>query len=429
MTIISNKTGEIFTDNSREQNKDAIFVTNSLNEKYLEDAKNTGFTKFIDASELKNYFDFSKIQIIAITGTNGKTTTAAMIYSILLDLGYKVALQGTRGFFVNDERIENYSLTTPMQLDQFAHIQMALEQNCEFFVMESSSHAIFQKRIEGLDFALKILTNITQDHLDFHKTIEEYTRVKNSFFQDATPKLINKDEPKAKYNIKNGFGYGLDSPATYKIQAYSFKNGTNAVFSYFDKMHTFTTTTFGLFNVYNAMAAIAAVHIVTKRDLDEICEAIENFGGVSGRMEIASTEPLVIVDFAHTPDGMVKVLESFKDKKIITVFGAGGNRDALKRPIMGKVAELYSHKVIVTSDNPRFEDPDKIIEDILAGISDKSKIEVEINRKEAIKKALSFANEQSVVLILGKGDEEYQIIYDKKFPFSDKQIVQELLAK
>lgn len=429
MTIISNKTGEIFTDNSKEPNKDAVFVVNSLNEKYLEDAKTGGFTKFIDASELKNYFDFTKIKIIAITGTNGKTTTAAMIYSILLDLGYKVALQGTRGFFVNDERIENYSLTTPMQLDQFAHIQAALEQNCEFFVMEASSHAIFQKRIEGLDFVLKILTNITQDHLDFHKTIEEYIRVKNSFFQDATPKLINKDEPKAKYNIKNGFGYGLDSPATYKIQAYSFKNGTNAVFSYFDKMHTFTTATFGLFNVYNAMAAIAAAHIVTKRDLDEICEAIENFGGVSGRMEIASTEPLIIVDFAHTPDGMVKVLESFKDKKIITVFGAGGNRDALKRPIMGKIAEQYSSHVIVTSDNPRFEDPDKIIEDILSGISNKSKIEVEINRKEAIKKALNLADEQSVVLILGKGDEEYQIIYDKKFPFSDKKIVQELLAK
>lgn len=429
MTITSNKSGEIFTDNSKETNKNAIFVINSLNEKYLEDAKNSGFKKFIDSCELKDYFDFSAIKIIAITGTNGKTTTAAMIYSILLDLGYKTALQGTRGFFINDKQVENYSLTTPMQLDQFQHIQMALEQNCQYFVMEASSHAIFQKRIEGLEFALKILTNITQDHLDFHKTLEEYTRVKNSFFEDDTPKLINKDEPKAKYNIKNGFGYGLDSPATYKIQAYSFKNGTNAVFSYFDKMHSFTIATFGLFNVYNAMAAIAAAHIATKRELDEICEAIENFGGVSGRMEIASDEPLVVVDFAHTPDGMVKVLESFKDKKIITVFGAGGNRDALKRPIMGKVAELYSDQIIITSDNPRFEDPDKIIEDIVSGITNKDKIIIEINRKEAIRKALNLTNQQSVVLILGKGDEEYQIIYDKKFPFSDKKIVQELLGK
>jgi UDP-N-acetylmuramoyl-L-alanyl-D-glutamate--2,6-diaminopimelate ligase len=429
VTITSNKSSEIFTDNSKETNKNAIFVINSLNEKYLEDAKNSGFKKFIDSCELKDYFDFSAIKIIAITGTNGKTTTAAMVYSILLDLGYKTALQGTRGFFINDKQVENYSLTTPMQLDQFQHIQMALEQNCQYFVMEASSHAIFQKRIEGLEFALKILTNITQDHLDFHKTLEEYTRVKNSFFEDDTPKLINKDEPKAKYNIKNGFGYGLDSPATYKIQAYSFKNGTNAVFSYFDKMHSFTIATFGLFNVYNAMAAIAAAHIATKRELDEICEAIENFGGVSGRMEIVSDEPLVVVDFAHTPDGMVKVLESFKDKKIITVFGAGGNRDALKRPIMGKVAELYSDQIIITSDNPRFEDPDKIIEDIVSGITNKDKIIIEINRKEAIRKALNLTNQQSVVLILGKGDEEYQIIYDKKFPFSDKKIVQELLGK
>lgn len=429
MTIISDKNGKKFTDNSKEIDKSSTFVINSLNEKYLEDAKNSGFQSFINSSELSTNFDFSKIKIIAVTGTNGKTTTAAIIYSILLDLGYKVALQGTRGFFINEEKLENYSLTTPMQLDQFNHIQMALKKGCEFFVMEASSHAIFQKRIEGLDFALKILTNITQDHLDFHKTIEEYTRVKNSFFEDDTPKLINKDEPRAKYNIKNGFGYGLDSPATYKVQAYSFKNGTNVVFSYFDKMHTFTTTLFGLFNIYNAVAAIASVHIVTKRNLDEICEAIENFAGVSGRMEIASFEPLVIVDFAHTPDGMVKVLESFKDKEVITVFGAGGDRDALKRPIMGKVAEQYSAHVIVTSDNPRFEDPDKIIDDILVGIKNKEKITVEINRKEAIKKALSLANENSVVLILGKGDEEYQIIYDKKFPFSDKKIVQELLEK
>lgn len=429
MTIISDKNGKKFTDNSKENYKSAIFVINSLNQKYIEDAKSSGFENFINSNELAQNFDFSKIKIIAITGTNGKTTTAAIIYSILLDLGYKVALQGTRGFFINEEKLENYTLTTPMQLDQFEHIQMALRNGCEFFVMEASSHAIFQKRIEGLDFAIKILTNITQDHLDFHKTIEEYIRVKNSFFEDTSIKLINKDEPKAKYNIKNGFGYGLDSPATYKVQAYSFKNGTNVVFSYFDKIHSFTTTLFGLFNVYNAMAAVAAVHIVTKRDLDEICEVVENFGGVSGRMEIASTEPLVIVDFAHTPDGMVKVLESFKDKEIITVFGAGGDRDALKRPIMGKVAEQFSLQVIVTSDNPRFEDPDKIIDDILSGIKNKDKIIVEINRKEAIKKALQMANEKSVVLILGKGDEEYQIIYDKKFPFNDKKIVKELLEK
>lgn len=427
MTIISAKTGEKFTDNSKEEDKNAIFVINSLNEKYVDDAKANGFTKFIDAKDLKEHFDFSTIKVVGVTGTNGKTTTTAIIYSLLLDLGYKVALQGTRGFFINEEKLENYSLTTPMQLDQFHHIQLAMKAGCEFFVMEVSSHAIFQKRIEGLDFAIKILTNITQDHLDFHKTLEEYTRVKNSFFEDESVKLINKDEPKAKYNIKNGFAYSLDAPATYKVQAYSFKNGTNVVFSHFDEIFDFTTTLFGLFNIYNAMAAIASVHILTKAPLEQICQAIENFGGVSGRMEVVSVEPLVIVDFAHTPDGMLKVLESFKDRDIITVFGAGGDRDPLKRPIMGKVAASHSKAVIVTSDNPRSEDPDKIIEDIMAGIADNANVTVEINRKAAIALALHIATPNSVVLILGKGDEEYQIIYDKKFPFSDKRIVQELL--
>lgn len=427
MTIISAKTGEKFTDNSKEEDKNAIFVINSLNQKYVDDAKKNGFTKFIDTKELKEHFDFSAIRIVGVTGTNGKTTTTAIIYSLLLDLGYKVALQGTRGFFINEEKLENYSLTTPMQLDQFHHIQLAMKAGCEFFVMEVSSHAIVQKRIEGLDFAIKILTNITQDHLDFHKTLEEYTRVKNSFFEDESVKLINKDESKSKYNIKNGFAYALDAPATYKVQAYSFKNGTNVVFSHFDQIFDFTTTLFGLFNIYNAMAAIASVHILTKAPLEQICQAIENFGGVSGRMEVVSAEPLVIVDFAHTPDGMLKVLESFKDRDIITVFGAGGDRDPLKRPIMGKVAATHSKAVIVTSDNPRFEDPDKIIEDIMGGILDKSNVTVEINRKAAIALALHIATPNSVVLLLGKGDEEYQIIYDKKFPFSDKKIVQELL--
>jgi UDP-N-acetylmuramoyl-L-alanyl-D-glutamate--2,6-diaminopimelate ligase len=177
----------------------------------------------------------------------------------------------------------------------------------------------------------------------------------------------------------------------------------------------------GIFNVYNLMAAVASVHITTQKPLDEICEALEGFAGVSGRMETVSTNPLAIVDFAHTPDGMKEVLQSFNEKEIICVFGAGGDRDREKRPLMGQVAASYSKYIIVTSDNPRNEDPDKIIEDILKGISNHPSVEIEINRKEAIKKAMEMANENSVVLVLGKGDEATQIIYDKKFPFSDKE--------
>lgn len=424
--IINNK---IYTDNSNEANKDSIFVVSKQNEKYKELAIANGCEQIVEAKDLKNHLDMSSIKVIGITGTNGKTTTAAAIYSILLDLGYKVALQGTRGFFINDERVEEYSLTTPVQLGNFAHIQKAMQNGCSFFVMEVSSHAIEQKRIEGLEFALKIHTNITRDHLDYHKTIEEYIRVKNSFFEDETLKLINKDDEKVRYNIKNGFAYSLEKPSTYKVDAYSFKNGMHVMFNHFGKHYSFSSMMMGIFNVYNLMAAVAAVHITTQKPLEEICEALEGFGGVSGRMETISSNPLVIVDFAHTPDGMEEVLKSFNEKDIICVFGAGGDRDRQKRPLMGLVAAKYSKHIIVTSDNPRFEDPDKIVGDILEGIKNHPNITVEINRKEAIKKAIEMANDNCVVLVLGKGDESTQIIYDKKFHFSDKEEILKILNK
>jgi UDP-N-acetylmuramoyl-L-alanyl-D-glutamate--2,6-diaminopimelate ligase len=423
--LLLNINNKSFTDNSKEANKDTYFVITSLNEKYIQNAKDNGCENFIDAKDLKNHIDISAIKIIGITGTNGKTTTAAAIYSILLDLGFKVALQGTRGFFINDEKVEDYTLTTPMQLDNFAHILKALDNGCDFFVMEVSSHAIAQKRVEGLDFELKVLTNITRDHLDFHKTIQEYIDVKNSFLSDESKKLINKDDVNVKFNPKNTLTYSLENPSTYKVGAYSFKNGMHVMFSKIDSMHSFSSTMMGIFNIYNLMAAIASVNMVTNKSLDEICEAVENFAGVSGRMEIVSDNPLVIVDFAHTPDGMKEVYESFHHKDIITVFGAGGDRDKDKRPLMGQVASNFAKTIIVTSDNPRFEDPDKIIEDICLGIKNKQNLIVEINRKEAIKQAVNLGKENpnSVVLILGKGDEPYQIIYDKKFPLVDKDEV------
>ncbi|WP_267313012.1 Mur ligase family protein, partial [Aliarcobacter butzleri] len=167
--IINDKT---YTDNSAEADKNSIFVVSKHNEKYIQNAKENGCIEFLNSSELKNHLDMSSIKIIGITGTNGKTTTATTIYKILLSLGFKVALQGTRGFFINETQVEDYSLTTPIQLGNFVHIQKAIQNGCQFFVMEVSSHAIEQNRIEGLTFALKIHTNITRDHLDYHKTIE-----------------------------------------------------------------------------------------------------------------------------------------------------------------------------------------------------------------------------------------------------------------
>jgi len=419
-----------YTNNSQKCNENSVFIISEQNKKFLDQAKQNGCKNFITSDELKNNFDFSNIKIVGVTGTNGKTTVTAAIYSMLLDLGYKVALQGTRGFFINDEQVEAYTLTTPVQLSNFGHIAKAVEEKCDFFIMEVSSHAISQNRIEGLDFALKIHTNITQDHLDYHNTIEEYIAVKNSFFQDDTMKLINKDDKHVKFKMKNAYAYGAENPATYKVNAYSLKNGLHVALQHFSNIVSYSSPMMGFFNVYNLTAAVAAVNLLTKKPLQEICDVVEYFGGVAGRMEIVHNDPLVIVDFAHTPDGMKEVFTSFATQDIITVFGAGGDRDKSKRAIMGKMATYYSKKTIITSDNPRFEDPDLICEDIIKGCVENSDFEVEINRKSAIKKAIEQAKnyDNPVILILGKGDEKHQIIYDKKFPLDDKEIVKELFS-
>lgn len=415
------------TENSQECDHETAFVLTTQNEKYLQSAKDNGAHSIIKVEDIADLFGVNDIKIIGITGTNGKTTTASALYSFLLDLGYKVAMQGTRGLFINDEVIEGKTLTTPSVLNTYRHIYTAREMGCDFFIMEVSSHAIVQKRVEGLPFELKILTNITQDHLDYHKTLEEYIAVKNSFFQDEGKKLINKDEEKAKFNFKNAYTYGIENPATYKLMAYSLNEGSSGIIQHFQEIVPFTASLHGFFNLYNLMAAISAAHLLTGKKLEEIAEVVDNFAGVSGRMEQVSELPNVIVDFAHTPDGMAQVLNALKEKELIVVFGAGGDRDKSKRPLMGRVATNLGKKIIITSDNPRFEEPEAIVNDILAGIEDQSNVTVELNRKKAIELALDMQEEDEVVVILGKGDETYQIIYDQKLPFDDREVVRELL--
>ena len=416
------------TENSQECDAQTAFIKTKQNENYLDDAQKNGAHSIIAAADIAPIFGLDRIKIIGITGTNGKTTTASAIYSMLLDLGYKAAMQGTRGFFLNDTVAEGKSLTTPSVLNTYRHIYQAVAAGCEYFVMEVSSHAIVQKRIEGISFALKILTNITQDHLDYHKNLEDYIYVKNSFFADETKKLINKDEPRAEFNYKNAYSYGAENPATYKVMAYSLNQGVSGVIKHFEQVESFNSPMHGFFNVYNLTAAIAAVHLVTDKKLSEICEVVDNFAGVSGRMEVVNEEPLVIVDFAHTPDGMDQVLNALKEKEILVVFGAGGDRDVSKRPMMGKVAAKFAKKIYVTSDNPRTEDPDKIIEDILQGIDKGNEVFVDVNRRNAIAKAIEEQSGDEIVLILGKGDEAFQLIYDKKLPFDDREVAREILA-
>ena len=417
----------VVTDDSREASPSCAFLATKLNAPYHDEARRRGAT-LIEPARLITELGLEDIEIVGITGTNGKTTTAAAIYSLLLDLDYAAALQGTRGFFVNDEKLEAKSLTTPPSLETIRNLWEAKQRGVEFFVMEVSSHAIDQNRIDGLRFSLKVHTNVTSDHLDYHKTVENYRAVKSAFFADESRKLINRDDENLTFNPKNAYGYALENPATYKVMAYTLGGGVSGVIQHFNEVATFETPLQGHFNLYNITAAIAAVHLLTGEDLGDICEAAENFGGVAGRMERVSDDPLVIVDFAHTEDGIRQVLDSLKEKEIRVVFGAGGDRDRSKRPRMGAAAAGLAKAIYLTSDNPRSEDPAAIIEEIAAGIEEKEKVVKIVDRKEAIRRALADLQPGEALLVLGKGDETWQEIGDRKIPFDDRAVIKELLG-
>ena len=381
-------------------------------------------------TELIEMWNLETLKIVGVTGTNGKTTVTAAIYSFLLDLGEKPALLGTRGFFVNDERIEEKSMTTPSILHILAAMKIAKEKEGNYFIMEVSSHAIDQERIEGLTFALKVHTNVTSDHLDYHGTVEEYRAVKSRFFADESPKLLNKDDIKnIVYNPIGAQSYGVDEPATFKVQAFSLQHGITAGIKHLSTEATFHSPMVGLFNLFNLMAAVGACTMLTGRNVMEICEVVGNFAGVAGRMEVVSRDPLVIVDFAHTDDGMVQVLDSMKDRDVSVVFGAGGDRDKGKRPRMGAVAATFAKKVYVTSDNSRSEEPVEIIKDILSGIKDQTHTRALVDRAFAIQEALKELDKDEVLMILGKGDEDTMEIKGEKIHFDDREIVRALLAK
>jgi len=416
------------SDDTSALDEQTLFLKTEQNKRYYDALENK--SAFITPAELVILWDLTDIRVVGVTGTNGKTTVTAAIYSFLLDLGEKPALQGTRGLFAQERRIEEKSMTTPSILETLHNMKQTADLGCEYFIMEVSSHAIDQKRIEGLTFALKVHTNVTSDHLDYHGTVEEYRRVKSLFFADETPKLLNKDDIKhITYNPIGAQSYGVDEPATFKVQAFSLLNGITAGIKHMQTEATFHSPMVGLFNLFNLMAAIGSVQMLTGRSVEEVCEVVEHFAGVSGRMEVVSRDPLVIVDFAHTDDGMHAVLESMKDRDISVVFGAGGNRDKEKRPRMGAVAGRYANKVYVTSDNPRDEVPEMILEDILLGLHGKEGVTATPDRRLAIKMALDALEANEVLLILGKGDEDYQEIKGVKHPFDDREVVRELLAE
>ncbi|MBT8349318.1 MAG: UDP-N-acetylmuramoyl-L-alanyl-D-glutamate--2,6-diaminopimelate ligase [Sulfurovum sp.] len=429
MKLDFQKDGTLFlTDDTSKLDKDTTFLKTAQNSCYYDNLESKPDTLSVD--ELISFWELDKMKVVGVTGTNGKTTVTAAIYSFLLDLDEKPALQGTRGLFAQEKRIEEKSMTTPSILETLHNMKQTMDMGCNYFIMEVSSHAIDQKRIEGLTFALKVHTNVTSDHLDYHGTVEEYRRVKSLFFADESPKLLNKDDIKnITYNPIGAQSYGVDEPATFKVQAFSLLHGITAGIKHLRTEATFHSPMVGLFNLFNLMAAIGSVQMLTGRNIEEICGVVEYFAGVSGRMEVVSRDPLVIVDFAHTDDGMHAVLESMKDRDLSVVFGAGGNRDKEKRPRMGAVAGRYANKIYVTSDNPRDEVPEMILEDILLGLHGKDHVTATPDRKLAIKMALDTLEDNEVLLILGKGDEDYQEIKGVKYPFDDREVVRELLEQ
>ena len=306
------------TDTTLECAKDCNFLKTAQNMNFASDALEKG-AKIIDVEECKKLLKIDEnIKIIGITGTNGKTTTAAAIYSILLDLGFKCGLCGTRGAFINDEQIDEKSLTTSPILKTLEYLQLATQKKCDFFIMEVSSHALVQNRIEGLKFAAKIFTNITQDHLDFHGNFENYKAAKELFFTDESLKFINKDTLMIKFNVRNAFTYGIENPSLYQVKAYSLEDGISAIVALKDQSFHIDSPLLGLFNLYNLLAASACVNELVKPNLNDLEKAISGFGGVCGRVEQVANG--VIVDFAHTPYGIEKVLDTIKNKKLIVVF-------------------------------------------------------------------------------------------------------------
>lgn len=429
MKLDFQKDGYLFlSDDTSKLDKDTLFLKTSQNSTYYDKLELKPPT--LSATELISFWKLDKMKVVGVTGTNGKTTVTAAIYSLLLDLDEKPALQGTRGLFAQEKCIEEKNMTTPSLLETLHNMKQTMDMGCNYFIMEVSSHAIDQKRIEGLKFALKVHTNVTSDHLDYHGTIEEYRRVKSLFFADESPKLLNKDEIKnITYNPIGAQSYGVDEPATFKVQAFSLLDGITAGIKHLKTEATFHSPMVGLFNLFNLMAAVGSVQMLTGKSIEEICEVVEYFAGVSGRMEVVSLDPLVIVDFAHTDDGMHQVLEAMKDRDVSVVFGAGGNRDKEKRPRMGAAAGRYANKIYVTSDNPRDEVPEMILEDILLGLHGKDHVTATPDRRLAIKMALDALQENEVLLILGKGDESYQEIKGVKHPFDDREVVRELLGE
>lgn len=390
----------------------------------------------------RNFYEdpSEKIELIGVTGTNGKTSVATFLKDILSQ-DDKCGFIGTTGIFDGRDNYLNKN-TTPNNIEIQKSLNNMVKNNCKYCTMEVSSHALALKRVENLKYKIGIFTNLTEDHLDFHKTFENYRKAKESLFHMTTSEnIINIDDVNGRIildSIKElevpYYTYGINYESTFtakNVKLYEDKT----VFTLLGPNNFETKVTLnmvGQFTVYNCLAVICACYVLGM-DINEIVNRISKLKGVNGRFERVDNNKNihVFVDYAHTPDALDNVLKSIKAfarGRIITVFGCGGNREKEKRPLMGRIAQKYSDLAIITSDNPRYEDPSEIIKDILIGIDkNKENYIVTVDRKDAIKEAIQRAKEGDIVLIAGKGHENYQIIKDEIVEFDDKLVAKEIL--
>lgn len=387
-------------------------------------------------------FPSQKINLIGVTGTNGKTTVTHLIQLILEEAEIKCGLIGTLGNKISaGEGYLSTEHTTPQSPELQEFLSCLADKDIKHAVMEVSSHSLEQYRIGEVDFDCAVFTNLTQDHLDYHITMDKYFEAKSKLFTSLNNAktgnklaVINADDDYAiRFIDKVPDGvkillYGIENKADFvaKNIKYSAK-GASFVCATPQGDREVNLKMTGQFSVYNALAALAA-GVGYGISIDKCIETLENAGGVAGRFETVITEPLVIVDYAHTPDGLSNVLNAARrivpaEGKLICLFGCGGDRDATKRPKMGSIAENLADKVIITSDNPRSEDPQQIITDILSGIKslNSQKITVESDRQRAIELAVKAAGKNDIIVLAGKGHENYQILKDKTIHFDDKE--------
>ena len=386
-------------------------------------------TEYLKEYLIENYSEeLSKLKLIGVTGTNGKTTTCFLTYQILNKLGIKTCYIGTIGCYYDNQKIE-LSNTTPDILELYNLLLNAKENNCEVVVMEVSSHSISQERIKGLNFDVCAFTNLTQDHLDYHKTMENYCNTKVeliNYLKDNGKIIVNTDDDYSKYFIcDKSLTLGINAK-DYKIENYNlFNTYTDISFKVKDKNYEIKTNLIGKFNIYNFLTSVALINNLNI-DIDKILNVVSDIHAPEGRAQIIKVNnSIAVVDYAHTPDAVNKIIDSFKEVtkgKIITIIGCGGDRDPRKRPIMGRIATENSDYVIFTNDNPRTEDEKMIMKDILQGVNSDNYV-VEHDRKTAIKKGLMMLKDNDTLLILGKGHEDYQIIGREKIHLSDKEEV------